>query len=89
MWISRTYDKFRPGCPVKTSLPGLDFPGLDFQYHSLSKSMSSTKGGGGGGGDGWMDISALAHFNDLFFLPFLYSFFFRIASKVLIKLSRK
>ena len=25
MWISRTYDKFYPGFPVKTSLPGLDF----------------------------------------------------------------
>ena len=41
MWISRTYDKFHPGFPVKTSLFGLDFPvnlpkySGDFQYHSL------------------------------------------------------
>ena len=52
MWISRTYDKFHPGFPVKTSLPGLDVPvnlqkySVDFQYHSLSKNMSS-KGGYG------------------------------------------
>ena len=51
MWISRTYDKFHPGFPVKLSLPGLDFPvnlpkySVDFQYHSLSKNMSSTVGG--------------------------------------------
>ena len=25
MWISRTYDKFQHGFPVKPSLPGLDF----------------------------------------------------------------
>ena len=56
MWISRTYDKFHPGFPVETSLPGLDFPvnlpkySVDFQYHSLSKNMSSTGGGGGGYG---------------------------------------
>ena len=56
MWISRTYDKFHPRFPVKTSLPGLDFPvnlpkySVDFLYHSLSKNISSTGGGGGGGG---------------------------------------
>ena len=57
MWISKTYDKFHPGFPVKTSLPGLDFPvnlpkySVDFQDHSLGKNMSST-----GGGEGDIDI---------------------------------
>ena len=41
MCISRTYDKFHLGFPVKKLLPGLDFPvnlpkysvdSLDFQY---------------------------------------------------------
>ena len=47
MWISRTYDKFHPGFPVKTSLLGLDFQvnlpkySVNFQYHSLSKNVSS------------------------------------------------
>ena len=55
MWISRTCDKFHPGFPVKTSLPGLDFPvnlpkySVDFQNYSLSKNMFST-------GEGGMDI---------------------------------
>ena len=48
MWISRTYDKFHAGFPVKTSLPCLDFlvNFVDFQYHSSSKNMSSTGGYG-------------------------------------------
>ena len=56
MWISRTYDKFHPGFPVKNSLPGLDFPvnlpkySVDSQYHSLKAKTCPPRGGGGGGG---------------------------------------
>ena len=52
MWIARSYAKFHPGFPVKTLLSGLDFPvnlpkySVNFQYHSLSKNMSSTAGYG-------------------------------------------
>ena len=63
MWIFRTYDKFHPGFPVETSLPGLDFPvNLPKYSHSLSKNMSSRgRGWEGGGGDGYCKM-ALVHF---------------------------
>ena len=44
------YDKFHPGFPVKTLLPGLDFPvnlpkySVDFQYHSLRKVFTRNPG---------------------------------------------